>query len=54
MSEISSNWFSSAKIMISTYQNLDPKSKEMVIRTVNEFFRIGKDQITIKRPRIKR
>ena len=53
MSEISSNWFSSAKIMITTYQNLDPESKDMMIRTVNELFRIGKDQITIKKPKIK-
>ena len=52
LSEIGSNWFSSAKTMLKTYKNMDEESKEIMSKTLNELFRIGKGNIKINRPRI--
>lgn len=42
LSEISSNWFSSAKAMLTTYKNLDPESKKILIQTFKHLGPSGK------------
>lgn len=54
MSEISNKWFLSAKAMLKTYQNLDQESKEILTKTLNAFFEIGKSNLIIKRPKLKK
>lgn len=39
-SEISTKWFSNAKKMVKTYQKLEPKSKEILNKTLNALFKI--------------
>lgn len=53
LSEISSKWFASAKAMLKTYQNIDPESKEILVKTLNALFAIGKSNIPIRRPKLK-
>ncbi len=52
LSEISSKWFVSAKAMLTTYKHLDQESKEIMTKTLNAFFEIGKSNIEIKKPSI--
>ena len=39
-SEISTKWFSNAKKIVKTYQNLDPKSKTVLTKTLNALFKM--------------
>lgn len=50
LSEISNKVFSNAKTMVKTYQNLDPESKKIMTKTLEEFLKIGKSNI----PKLKR
>ena len=52
LSEISSKWFSNARMMAKTYQNLDPESKSMVTKTLKALLRIGKSNITLPKPKV--
>lgn len=52
LSEISSNWFSSAKTMLKTYKDMDDESKEIMSKTLNALFEIGKGNIKFSRPKI--
>ncbi len=49
LSEISNNKLASAKAIIKTYQDIDPESKEIMIKTLKIFIDIGKNNIGIKR-----
>ena len=53
LSEISSKWFTNAKTMVKTYQNLEPESKEIMTKTLNAFLKIGKSNIRIPKPTLK-
>lgn len=52
ISEISGKVFSNAKTMVKTYQNLDQESKKIMTKTLEEFLKIGKENIQI--PKFKR
>lgn len=52
LSDISSKVFSNAKTMIKTYQNLDLETKKMMTKTLEEFLKIGKNNISI--PKLKK
>ena len=52
LSDISSKVFSNAKTMVKTYQNLDSETKKIMIKTLEEFLKIGKSNISI--PKLKR
>lgn len=43
--EIGNRWFTSAKTMLKTYQNLDPESKEIMTKTLRSFLKIGMKQV---------
>lgn len=43
--EIKNQWLSNAKIILKSYKNIDPESKEMLLKTISELFRIGKDNL---------
>lgn len=44
-SELKTNWFSNAKKLLKTYKNIDKESKKMISKTLNELFKIGRDNI---------
>lgn len=48
LSEIGNNWFNSAKVMVKTYKNLSQESKQMLNKTLNILFKIGRDNMFIK------
>ena len=52
LTEIKSKIFSNTKTMVKTYQNLDPETKQIMIKTLEEFIRIGKSNISI--PKLKK
>lgn len=52
LTDIKSNVFVNAKTMVKTYQNLDAETKQIITKTLEEFFRIGKSNIQI--PKLKR
>lgn len=45
MKEIKSNWFTSARTMIASYKNIDNETKEMIWQTLNELFKVAKDNV---------
>jgi hypothetical protein len=47
LSEIKDKVFSNTKTMVKTYQNLDAETKQIMIKTLEEFLRIGKSNIQI-------
>lgn len=53
LSEISSKWFSNAKTMVKTYQNLSPESKEIMTKTLDVLLKIGKGNLRMAKPKIK-
>lgn len=52
LTDIGSNKFESAKIILKTYQNIDEESKKMLTKTFNVFLSVAKNNI--KMPKIKR
>ncbi len=47
LSEFSSKKFTNAITMLKTYKNIDEESKEIMMRTLNEFLKIAKNNIKI-------
>ena len=45
MKEIKSNWFTSARTMMASYKNIDNETKEMIWQTLNELFKVAKDNM---------
>ena len=45
MKEIKSNWFTSARTMMASYKNIDNETKEMIWQTLNELFKVAKDNV---------
>ena len=43
--QMTNKWFSNAKKMVKTYKNLDSQTKEVISKTLNELFKIGKNNI---------
>ncbi|MCI8617155.1 MAG: DUF2974 domain-containing protein [Clostridia bacterium] len=52
LSDIKNKAFLNAKTMVKTYQNLDPEDKKIMIKTIEEFLRIGKSNIP--KPKLKK
>lgn len=48
LSQIKENWIKNAKILISTYRNMDEESKKMMVKTIEELFVIIKDNVMEK------
>ena len=47
LSELSSKKFETAKVLLSTYKNIDDESKEIISKTLSIFFRIAKNNIKL-------
>lgn len=47
LSELSSKKFETAKVLLSTYKNIDDESKEIISKTLSIFFRIAKNNIRL-------
>ena len=45
MKDIKSNWFTSARTMMASYKNIDNETKEMIWQTLNELFKVAKDNV---------
>lgn len=45
MKDLKSNWFSSAKTMMASYKNIDKDTKDMIWQTLNELFKVAKDNV---------
>ena len=45
MKELKSNWFISARTMMSSYKNIDNETKELIWHTINELFKVAKDNV---------
>ena len=45
MKDIKSNWFTSARTMMASYKNIDNETKEMIWQTLNELFKVEKDNV---------
>ena len=45
LSEIRNNLFTNARTMVKTYQNLEPETKKIVLKTIDEFLKIGKSNL---------
>ena len=45
MKDIKSNWFTIARTMMASYKNIDNETKEMIWQTLNELFKIAKDNV---------
>ena len=43
--EIKNQWLTNTKIILNSYQNMDQKSKDIVLKTMSELFKIGKDNL---------
>ena len=52
LTDIKNKVFSNTKLMIKTYQNLSQEDKKMITKTIEEFLRIGRNNI--RRTKIKR
>ena len=48
LSQISSKWFSNAKTMIKSYQQLDEKSKEALNKTIAVFMKVGRENAKLE------
>ena len=48
MKELKNNWFSSAKTMMASYKNIDKDTKDMIWQTLNELFKVAKDNVLFK------
>ena len=53
LAELGSKWFTNAKTMVKTYQNLDQNSKEIMTKTLSAFLQIGKSNIRLPKPTLK-
>ena len=45
MKDIKSNWFTSARTMMASYKNIDNETKQMIWQTLNELFKVAKDNV---------
>ena len=48
MKELKNNWFSSAKTMMASYKNIDKDTKDMIWQTLNELFKVAKDNVLFR------
>jgi hypothetical protein len=48
LAQIKEKWVKNAKILISTYKNMDEDSKKMMVQTMEELFVIIKDNVVKK------
>ena len=48
LSQIKEKWLKNAKILISTYRNMDEESKKVLIQTIEELFIIIKNNVMEK------
>lgn len=46
--EMGQNWFSSAKIILTSYKNIDGESKKIILKTLNALFNAVRGNIKIK------
>ena len=51
VNELSSRWFKNATTMIKTYSNLSLETKKMMTKTLKKLLRVGKDNISIGKPK---
>ncbi len=54
LSDIKGQWFKNSLTMIDTYKNLDSKSREIMVKTLGLFLKIGKDNIGIPKINLKK
>ena len=52
MKELKSNWFSSARIILTSYKNIDNETKDMIWQTLNALFKIAKNNIFEDLPKL--
>lgn len=52
MKELKSNWFSSAKTILTSYKNIDNETKDMIWQTLNALFKIAKNNIFEEFPKL--
>ena len=45
MKEIKTNWFTNARTMMASYKNIDNETKELIWQTLNELFKVAKDNV---------
>lgn len=45
LSEIRNNLFTNARTMVKTYQNLEPETKKIILKTIDEFLKIGRSNL---------
>ena len=45
MIDIKANWFSNARTMMASYKNIDNETKELIWQTLNELFKVAKDNV---------
>lgn len=45
LSEIRNNLFTNARTMVKTYQNLEPETKKIIVKTIDEFLKIGRSNL---------
>lgn len=48
MKELKNNWFSSAKTIMASYKNIDKDTKDMIWQTLNELFKVAKDNVLFR------
>ena len=48
MKELKNNSFSSAKTMMASYKNIDKDTKDMIWQTLNELFKVAKDNVLFR------
>lgn len=53
-SDLKTHWFSNAKICLSSYKQVDPESKKMILETLSALFKIVKDNFFEEHTRQKR
>ena len=52
MKELKNNWFSSAKTMMASYKNIDKDTKDMIWQTLNELFKVAKDNVLLRQQKL--
>ena len=45
MKELKANWFVNARTILTSYKNIDNETKEMIWQTLNELFKVAKDNV---------
>lgn len=52
VNEMSQNWFLNAKIILTSYKDIDKESKQILLKTLNALFNTVRGNIKIKKPKI--